>query len=135
MLTVLVLDALALAEGGQQVPFRLQGANNAGGIRGPSPAPTDADIPDPVYDCDGAAWHEPPTAPTTSVGLREAKKMVKPKLAVVVATETELRQVLRVLKPLPRRPRISKTATRRLTPLAGHPGPGDDECLLPDQLC
>jgi nucleoside phosphorylase len=122
MLTVLVLDALALAGGGHDVTFRLQEATNADRTRGTLPAPTDADIPDPVYDCDGAPWHEPPAAPATSVGLRQAKKEVKPRLAVVVATETELRQVLRVLKPLPRRPRIWKIAYRHDTYYLGRFG-------------
>jgi hypothetical protein len=122
MLTVLVLDALALAGGGYHVTFRPHQATNADGTRGTLPAPTDAVIPDPVYDCDNAAWHEPPAAPTTSVGLRQAKKEVKPKLVVVVATETELRQVLRVLKPLPRRPKIWKIAYRHDTYYLGRFG-------------
>jgi nucleoside phosphorylase len=122
MLTVLVLDALALAGGGYHVTFRPHQATNADGTRGTLPAPTDADIPDPVYDCDNAAWHEPPAAPATSVGLRQAKKEVKPKLVVVVATETELRQVLRVLKPLPRRPKIWKIAYRHDTYYLGRFG-------------
>jgi nucleoside phosphorylase len=122
MLTVLVLDALALAGGGHQVTFRLPQATNAAGTRSTLPTPTDADMPDPEYNCSSAVWHDPPAASTTSLGLRQAQKEVKPKLAVVVATEIELRQALRVLKPRPHRPRIWKVAYRHDTYYLGRFG-------------
>jgi nucleoside phosphorylase len=105
MLTVLVLDALALARGRHHVTFRMQGESHADRTNATPSAPSNTD---PVYNYDGAPWHEPPAALTRSVGLREAMREVRPKLAIVVATDTELRQVLRVLKPLSRRRRIWK---------------------------
>jgi nucleoside phosphorylase len=122
MLTVLVLDALALAQGLHNVTFCSPETVERDEIRSALPAPTETRIADPVYDCSTAAWHEPPAASTTSVGMQAAKRQVKPKLALVVATDVELRQVLRVLKPPPRLRRIWKVAYRHDTYYLGRFG-------------
>lgn len=103
MLTVLVLDALVLARGGQEVTFNL----DAGAKEGlPAPAIAEQEEVDLVYDYDGEEWFEPAMPRTTPVPLTRAKETANPRLALIVATEIELRQVLRVLRPLPRRRRI-----------------------------
>jgi nucleoside phosphorylase len=125
MLTVLALDAIELAKGGHNVTFNLRRDAIAGASAGGFIAPTEAETTDPVYDFAGAPWHDPPPAPTTFVRLRRAKEYVKPKLVIVVATETELRQVLRVLNPPLRRARIWKVAFRHDTYYIGRFGAFD----------
>jgi len=105
MLTVLALDALVLARGGREVTFKLD-TRAENGLQPPATGER-ADV-EPLYNYDGQEWYEPSIPTTTSVSLVRAKEVAKPRLALIVATETELRQVLRVLKPIPRRQRIWK---------------------------
>jgi nucleoside phosphorylase len=122
MLTVLVLDSLALAEGAQQVTFRLQHSTDEPVRNTPSRAQTEANIQPPSYDCSNAPWHNPLPPKLASVAKRQAKQRVKPKLAIVVATETELKQVWRVLKPLTRQNSIWKVVDRHETYYLGRFG-------------
>ena len=48
-------------------------------------------------------WFNPGVPRTVSISLNEAKKVARPKVGLLVATENELRQVLRLMRPLPKR--------------------------------
>jgi len=98
MLTVLALDSLALARGEENLTFRHLSFENV-------------EEDDPVFDVSGQAWHDPPAPPITPIALTEAQAIALPRLAIVVATETELRQVLRVITPLPGQSTILKATS------------------------
>jgi nucleoside phosphorylase len=108
MLTVLALDCLELARGGTSVTFQMFESSNAVAERVPiAPAPP-TPVSDPAYDVSGEGWYDPVVPALKSVSYGEASRAGRPKLAIVVATETELRQVLRMLKPLPRQKKLWK---------------------------
>ncbi|TKJ32887.1 MAG: hypothetical protein CEE38_21950 [Planctomycetes bacterium B3_Pla] len=111
MLTVLAIDSLDLAEGKRDVTFKLDvnpTENNTSSVpHSSSPRLID---PEPAYDYSAESWCNPEIPTTTSVTLSRAHEVATPRLAVMVATELELKQVLSVLTPLPRRRRIWKVA-------------------------
>lgn len=91
MLTVLALDALALGLTENEVTFSID-ATIAEATR---PAPPAVE---PVYSVDGQPWHDPPTPGFVTRSSAHAETLA-PDLLLVVATETELRQVLAVMTP------------------------------------
>lgn len=124
MLTVLALDALDLARGRENVTFKL-GADVA--EFGPAdvlsaPATSDVVPSDPIYECSGEPWYNPDAPTTTSIALNRAHNAAHPRLAIVVATEAELRQVLSAMSPLPRRRRVWRVTHRSETYFLGRFG-------------
>jgi len=110
MLTVLALDTLEFARGGSEVTFKLSSSVRKDTIATElhKSAIGGELIPEPNYDCTKEPWYEPAMPTVSSVALACAHKVAKPRLAIVVATEDELLQALRVLSPLPRRHKIWK---------------------------
>lgn len=91
MITVLVLDALALAAGSGELTFRA------------SCTTEDVEIEEPDYDFSSVDWYKPQMPSVRSVKFSKAQTAVNPDVALIVATEMELLQTLRVMTPLPRR--------------------------------
>lgn len=110
MLTVLALDALDIAKGGKDVTFRLDvpasGLDPRDSLR--TQASSDVVSPDPVYDYTSEPWYNPDVPTAASITLVQAHAVADPRLAIVVATELELKQALSVLSPLPNRRRLWK---------------------------
>ncbi len=99
MLTVLALDSLELATGGHRATFRLKpDARPASVVSGPNE--TDWVAEEPVYDYAGMAWHDPANPRTASRAVENVGDSVGRRIAIAVATQLELRQVLRIMSPL-----------------------------------
>ena len=116
-ITVQVLDAIAIGHGNGQLTFSTptEDINRAAGNE-------EAMLSEPVYDCEGMEWHAPALPETTSQTLENAQAEANPRLALLVATETELRQVLRLMRPLPRRRRLWKVTHGHETAYIGRVG-------------
>ncbi|HKX00809.1 MAG TPA: hypothetical protein VJN43_23910 [Bryobacteraceae bacterium] len=109
MLTVLALDSLELARGGTRVTF---GLHDDQGHRAPK-LPTSGMVTPArgaIGDYSKANWFDPKLPPLKSLPRQRARKDVKVSLLIIVATETELRQVLRVLSPIRKQQKIWKVA-------------------------
>lgn len=91
MLTVLALDSIDLAEDKNKVTF---GRNSA------EMALVEVEEIDPVYDYSDVQWHNPDYPELISVSKKDAVKRIKPQVAIIVATEIELKQALFRLKPI-----------------------------------
>lgn len=104
MLTVLALDSLSLAEDSTDLTFRLtqQGSETA------TPRTRVRVREEPHYDYSKEEWYNPEPPSYKSVSVAEARKIERCPLALIVATETELLQVLRVLRPLPGQKKVLK---------------------------
>lgn len=98
MATVLTLDALSLAEGGPTSFDRF-----AVPPTGSQEAEQDAD---PIYDPSGQYWHMVEMPECRSVSREALDERVA--LLVMVATETELKQVLKVMRPRFRKRKMEK---------------------------
>lgn len=104
MLTVLALDALELATGSQKATFMFTGTNAAASLQ--TSSLTGVDYIEPHHDFTKEPWFSPALPVYHSVDLARAHEVTTPRLSIVVATEVELRQTLRLLSPLPKRRRI-----------------------------
>jgi nucleoside phosphorylase len=89
MLTVLALDSIDLADGKTDVTFRISHAG----------MPTARQIEDPEYDYSHEPWHNPDDPELLSMSKENAIKKFKTCIALIVATEVELKQALYRLKP------------------------------------
>jgi nucleoside phosphorylase len=110
MLTVLALDALALAEGKEDVTFKRSHSAASCDAVVVIPARDAREVvdPEPVYNCTGEPWLVSEVPETRSVSISSAHDVADPRLAVIVATELELKYALAALSPLPRRRRVWK---------------------------
>lgn len=113
MITVLALDALQLAREGKHLTFtpstvadRAQ-SSVAGSVAMIS-ADAGAGESEPIYDFSSVDWYQPAMPSFTSVALAQACKDVQPDVALIVATEIELLQTLRVMNPISRQRRLWK---------------------------
>jgi nucleoside phosphorylase len=113
MITVLVLDALALARRTGKLTFNLGESSDGVSqhaikvVSGVSET-EGTDVEESVYDFSYVDWYKPGIPPLKSVPLSQAQDAVSPDVALVVAIEIELLQALRVMTPLPRRKRLWK---------------------------
>lgn len=116
-ITVQVLDAIAIGHGHGQLTFSAptEGKGRTAGNEGTV-------ISEPQYDCEEMEWHAPALPETVSLTLENAQAEANPRLALLVATETELRQVLRLMRPLPRRRRLWKVTHGHETTYVGRVG-------------
>jgi len=132
MLTVLALDSLSLAEGKRDVTFRLDvsSTDQAVGDALHMLSHAEKSFTEPTYDYIDQPWHEPVVPPQKPVGLVDAHDVVQPKLAIVVATEVELRQVLRVMTHLPKRRKLWKVTHDCDTYFLGHFGAFESVVML-----
>lgn len=108
MITVLALDSLELAKDATVLTFRHSSLESVHDARLGSSTTESASVPladaeEPVYDFSTVDWYDPCMPSTTSVDLSQAEAVARPDVALIVATEMELLQTLRVLTPLPRR--------------------------------
>lgn len=113
MLTVLAMDSIQLARQGGPVTFRHQIKYSTRLGSEPLLEQASAQAPTtitPDYDCTRQVWFEPSLPPMASMTFKDAKKIVKPTIAVFVATDTELRQALHSIVPVHRRRTIIKVA-------------------------
>ena len=112
MLTVLVLDALALADGDEEITFNIRNGRRKAYVRKETKSDLINQIAQigPIYNYENEEWFEPTLPTMISKSLVESHKDIRPVLAIVVATETELRQALHILEPLPRQRRIWKVS-------------------------
>lgn len=112
MLTVLVLDALALADGDEDITFKIANDRRKAYARKETESDSINQIAliGPVYNYENEEWLEPTLPSMISKSLVESHKAIKPDLAIVVATVTELRQALHVMEPLPKLRRIWKVS-------------------------
>lgn len=112
MLTVLALDALTLAESGEQVTFglgvSLEDRNAALSV--PIENAGHDWHSEPVYECADEPWFVSEAREAKSVSVNEARGVDAPRLAIIVASEIELKYALSALSPLPRRRHIWKVA-------------------------
>jgi nucleoside phosphorylase len=101
MLTVLALDALSLAEDAKTVTFKLAAQNQD--LTEPTSSLDETEsvlmVDRPTYDYSKESWFKPSSPKISSISFTAAKSKWKPTIALVVATDVELRQVLRVLRP------------------------------------
>lgn len=76
---------------------------------------------DPTYDYSNAEWHsaQPPAMTTENFEKFRTRMNCKPDILLMTATETELLQVLRLLKPLPYMRRIRHITKEQQTYYAG----------------
>lgn len=130
MLTVLALDALDLAKGKRDVTFSLDASISESGSEGTVQTPSILELPDlePTYDYAGQPWYQPDVQQSKSVALDQAHKSADPDLALVVATELELRQALLVMSHLPRCHRVRKVTHGNETYFLGRFG--KFQCVL-----
>jgi len=110
MLTVLALDAIELAAGGTKVTFRVPSVDAASVDVCVLKSSKPGVIADPVYDYSKEPWYSATPPEIAAIAFSNAARKAKPTLAFVVATETELRQVLRVLRPLPNQRRVWRSS-------------------------
>ena len=110
MLTVLALDALELAHSGTRVTFRLTDADkHRDGVSVVNSSSAALGHPEPVYDFSQEHWFSPPVPSLKPISYQHARGNVSPRVGIVVATETELRQVLRFVRPLAKQRKIWKS--------------------------
>jgi len=102
MLTVLALDSISLGRDERIATFRVA-ASEASAAR--DVADSEESSYEQPFESDGQAWHSPPFPEVVSVASGELTD-AGADLLIVVATETELRQVLRVTRPLYRRRKL-----------------------------
>lgn len=117
MITVLVLDALNLARGSHEVTFNLSKLQTEGKTEIMTHLEKSDDSPfaEPIYDYKKEEWYNPILPEALSKSLTEAHKATKPRIALIVATEIELKQILLQLTPLPRRKKNWKVIADRDT--------------------
>lgn len=113
MITVLALDALQLANAGKHLTFTLayptdRASSSAVRAVAMSPVNGGGDESEPVYDFSSVDWYRPTMPPSTSVDASRARAEAKPDIAFIVATDIELLQILRVMKPICRQRRLWK---------------------------
>lgn len=130
MLTVLALDAISLAEGGQEVTFKVQTLLNSSEneVVTNFENTKDSSEDEPVYDYSTAPWIVSEIPKEKSVAISDVHNIANPRIAIVVATETELKYALSALSPLPRRRQIWKTTKGTDTYFLGRIGVF--ECVL-----
>lgn len=103
MLTVLVLDSIHLASGEKNVTFSLEAESIKDAIHH-----IELDIKEPVYNYSNQKWFNSPIPDSISIPKNKAKKYFKPRIALVTATEIELKAVLKRLKPPKRKRKVWK---------------------------
>jgi nucleoside phosphorylase len=111
--TVLAMDSLQLAYGRTPLTF------------GKTPGPR-ANAPGSVedeqtYDASGSAWHNPALPRFRDVRFANARA-ARPRVALVVATDTELRQGLRIMQPLSSRGAVMRVVRGANTYYVGRVG-------------
>lgn len=115
-ITVEALDAISIGMGDKELTFSLNALPST------NPRTTVEVQNEVVFDFSRMDWHDPPITEAKSTAIDEAKRSVKPRVAILVATETELKQVLRLLRPLPRRNKIWKVSNGHETTYLGRFG-------------
>jgi nucleoside phosphorylase len=115
-ITIEALDAISIGRGETKLTFSLTTESS---VHLQSQVEKHIDL---VFDFSKVDWHNPPATESKSTAIEEAKQSVKPRLALLVATETELKQVLRLLRPLPRQKKIWKVSNGHETTYLGRFG-------------
>jgi len=123
MITVLVLDSINLANDSNIITFRRNSKIN---LMQEVVSPFE----EPKYNFDLEEYYNQIPPDTTSKSFSEISNVVKPAVGLVVATEVELKQALRVIKPLPRRKKIIKVMNSNLTYYIGKLGAFDIVLML-----
>lgn len=101
-LTTLVMDAIELSNNRDRVTY------NCNYLRTQHPRAED----DPHYRYVGMDWHDPRLSSMTGVHFEDIAARVDIELLLITATETELRQVLRLLEPFENEERILKVTAK-----------------------
>ena len=107
---VQVLDAIELSTGGKNITYSNSEEPVVHG---------DVEITETKYNFSSMDWHEPSFPTAASKRFAQAKDSVAPKLALLVATETELKQVLRLMRPLQGKRKLWKCNTKHETMYIG----------------
>jgi nucleoside phosphorylase len=129
MLTVLVLDSIALAEGRKEVTFNV-GESFERTTTGSVTVERQSNNMkiDPEYDFSKESWFVSGVPDIKSVAIKSAHEIADPQIAIIVATEVELKYALAALSPLPRYRKIWKVTQGSDTYYLGKFG--EFQCVL-----
>ncbi|WP_419580247.1 hypothetical protein [Stieleria magnilauensis] len=116
-ISVQVLDAISIGVKGKASTYSELGRPVDARIKEVSQEDVERD-----YDFQRMEWHAPVLPESMSIRFDSAKDQADPQIALLVATEVELRQVLRLLRPLPRKRKIWKSTFGHETAYLGRFG-------------